>query len=78
MESARTDDAAQVRLFDYRAVPQQMFAITQVGNGSFSIVARHSAQSIKATWNSKASGAVIQQWPYVGDENEIFTLTPAP
>ncbi|HXI55490.1 MAG TPA: RICIN domain-containing protein, partial [Polyangia bacterium] len=78
IESARKDDAAQVRLFDYRGAPQQMWAITSVGGGDLSVVNRNSAKSIKSTWDSRLGSAIIQQWPYIGYDAEIFTITATP
>ncbi len=78
IESARKDDAAQVRLSDYRGAPQQMWAITSVGGSSVSVVNRNSAKSIKSTWDSKLGSAIVQQWPYIGYDAEIFTISAAP
>jgi hypothetical protein len=44
-----------------------------------SIVNRTSAKSLKPTFNGSAlSGAVMQQWPYLGYSDEIFTISAAP
>lgn len=54
----------------------QQFELTDRGDGTYSIIAKHSGKGIDVQDVSMTSGALIQQWDYVDGENQRFILIP--
>lgn len=54
----------------------QQFELTDYGDGSYSIIAKHSGKGFDVEGISTVSGAAIHQWEYLGGSNQRFILFP--
>ncbi len=55
----------------------QQFQLTDRGDGSYSIIAKHSGKCLDVIGISMNVGTKLNQWDYVGGGNQRFILVPA-
>ena len=72
-----TQNGAKVIQTGFNGNTNQQFELTDRGDGSYSVIATHSALGLDVEGISTNAGAKILQWNYVGGGNQQFILVPA-
>lgn len=75
VDSASSDDGANVIQWDDNGGAHQQWDIEDLGNGYYSIRAAHSGKSLDVYEWSEEDGGDIRQWEYFGGENQQWEIT---
>lgn len=71
-----TSNGASIIQSPFNGNDNQQFELTDRGDGTYSIIAKHSSKGIDVQDVSMSPGALLHQWDYVGGENQQFILVP--
>lgn len=73
-----TSDGANVLINAMSTTLNQQFKLTHMGNGTYTIRARHSNKPIEVASYSKSEAANVQQMTPLGADNQYFILVETP
>jgi hypothetical protein len=67
-------NGTQIVQRDYNGSDSQLWKLVDTGNGYYAIISKASGKSLDVRGYSTANGAVIQQWNYLGGNNQQWSL----
>jgi Ricin-type beta-trefoil lectin domain-like len=68
------ESGTQIVQWGWHGGDNQRFAVERVGNGLFSIRAKHSGKVLDVTQASNSDGTRIIQWDWHGGDNQIWSF----
>ena len=77
VEGASIYNGANVQLYEYSAVAQKRFKVTNLGNGYYSIIAQHSNKSLDVKYAETAIGTNVWQWEWNGSDPQQWMIKAA-
>lgn len=72
-----TENGVEVIQAPFYGTDNQKFELEDRGDGSYSVIAKHSGRALDVIGISKSAGARLQQYDYLNGANQRFILVPA-
>lgn len=70
------DNGAKIIQYAFNGNTNQQFELTDRGDGSYSVIAKHSGKGLDVARSSMTSGDPVQQWEYIESSNQKFVMYP--